>query len=658
MMRYLPPMQRALPRANLVVLAFVQTVVVVPFLQFLPVWLGAVLLLVIFWRWRVAHGEVRRAPRTLLLLAVLVGLGGLFASGLTAYTLDSAVSLCVLGYLLKSLEVLRRRDAVFLVYLGYFLTGVYLLYDYDPAGAAISIAMVAANTLALHAIAAERAFTWRRGLRQTSGLLLAAVPIMVVGFLFFPRLPPLWSIPNDERGARTGMSDVLEPGAVSRLARDTSPAFRVAFDGPLPPRDQWYWRGTTLGYFDGERWVSFYRESNRRNWPRGQLPAAATNTQYRYTVVLEATQRHWLYFLDWPVAAAADARVLPDGRLARAESLNQVSRYRAASSAAVEWRGDQYLQDQLALPPGGNERLREWARQRRARASGDAEFLRGVLDHIRDNDYHYTLEPPRYPGRDGLSEFWLGERRGFCTHYASALAFIARVAGIPARLVGGYLGGVHNANAGYIQVRQMEAHAWVEVWLEDRWVRLDPTAAVAPERVDTNLDDWLSATNPSELSFGARLSRGFSVLQNVGLWWDSLQYQWQVAVLNYQRNSAVAALEERFGSIRLWQAALIMAGFLTMLGIGTAVATGVLRPPARHSEPWASLRRLEKRLGPRHAGETAADYLTRKSRDYPDMAAHLSRITSLVESIAYNPDWRFTKTDARQLRRLVRACRK
>lgn len=656
MNHYRPPLQRALPFSVLVVLVWVQALVVLPFLRYLPAWLGGVLLLVLFWRWRVMHGEMRSAPRWLMLVSVAVGIGGLFVSGLTAYSLDSAVALCVLGYLLKSLEVLRRRDGVFQVYLGFFLAGVYLLYDYDPLGAALALAMLTANTLGLHAITAGRDFRWVRGLRLSLGLVAAAIPIMVVGFLFFPRLPPLWSIPNDQRGTATGMTDEVEPGRVAELARDESPAFRVRFDGARPPRDQWYWRGTTLGQFDGRRWRAWYREDNRWRWPRGQLPEAAVAEAYSYTVIMEASRQHWLYFLDWPTAIdAEDGQILPDGRAARRDSLNQSFRYRATSAPEVSWPQAGYPEAHLELPEQGNEALRRWAERRRAAADSDADFLAGVLRHIREQPFFYTLQPSLYQGPDSLAEFWLAGRRGFCTHYASAVAYIARAAGIPSRLVGGYLGGVYNPGGDYIQVRQMEAHAWVEVWLDGRWRRIDPTAAVAPGRVDTNLDDWLDESNPAELPLGSRLTNRLSLLNDLGLWWDSVQYQWQVLVLDYQQGNALGLLEARFGRISAWQAALAMGAFLVVLGVLMAWATGLLRLPRRRPEPWASLGRLEKHLGPRHAGETPARYLERKCVAHPDRATHLVRIQALIQSLAYDPDQALDEAARARLKALVRA---
>lgn len=648
------PMHRAMPLKVLWTLMAVQWVLVLPFLRYLPFWLGLVLVLVMFWRWRVMHGELRTAPLWLTLTAIAVGVAGLFFSGLTRYTLDSAVSLCVLGYLLKSLEVLRRRDGVFQVYLGYFLIGVYLLYHYDPFGALISLSMVLANTLALFAIFADRSFDWRRGMRQSAALMGAAIPIMIVGFLFFPRIPPLWSIPNDERGAQTGMTDEVTPGSVSDLAMDRSPAFRVAFSGERPPRNQWYWRGTTLDQFNGVSWRASYRQDNRSQWPNGHLPTAGDGVRYDYSVIMQASQQHWLYFLDWPVRIdAQDSRLLPDGRAASRITLSQARRYQAQSVLNVRWDRPN-VQPFLELPTGSNERLAEWARQQRANVESDRAFMDGLMQHIRSEPFFYTLRPPLYPGNQGLAEFWFEGRRGFCTHYASAMAFMARSVGIPARLVGGYLGGVYNPSGDYIQVRQMEAHVWVEVWLDGQWVRYDPTAAVAPGRIESNLDEWQETLNLAELPLVTRFTGSMPLYQSLSLWWDSVEYQWQVLVLNYQQDNALTAMQQRFGPINWWQAGTIMGGFLAVLGLAMAFMTGVLRLPVRAREPWASLNYLEKRFGHRTAGETVSDYLERLAKEFPEHEPLLRQVTAIINEAAYNPEQSFDKAERVKLRRLVR----
>lgn len=660
MTQYVPIMRRVMPLSVLWVLLLVQGIMVLPFLFYLPLWLGAVFGLVLMWRWRVTHGEMRQAPRSLIVLAILMGIGGLLLSGLRAYNLDSAVALCVLGYLLKSLEVMRRRDGIFQAYLGYFLTGIFLLYNYTPVGALVAVIMVLANTLALHAITADHTFRWKRGAKLSLALMVAAIPIMIVGFLFFPRLPPLWSIPNDERGVQTGMSDQVDPGSIASLAQSTAPAFRVQFEGEPPPRQQWYWRGTTLGDFDGRSWRAHFRDRNRFQWPRGQLPLATPDAErYDYSVVLEATQQHWLYFLDWPTQIRGeDAFVLPDGRAARRNNLSQTYRYEAQSASDVDWFDEAGLQRYQRLPNQGNEALRQWGLAQRDAAGSDAAYLEAILTHIRNEPFRYTLRPPLYPSADSLSDFWFDGRAGFCSHYASAVAYLARVAGIPSRLVGGYLGGSYNENGDYIQVRQMEAHAWVEVWLNGRWQRIDPTAAVAPGRIDTNLDDWLSEDNPSDLPFGVRFGRNLGPLNELRFWWDSVQYQWQVSVLNYQQSNALGLLEARFGRINPWHAAVFMAIFLGVLGILMAWFTGLLHLPRRQPEPWASLRKVERQLGARRTGETAADFMARLAREHPGQREALARLAQLIDTLAYDPQASLDASRRRELNQRVEACLK
>lgn len=660
MTQYVPIMHRVMPLPVLWVLLLVQGVMVVPFLFYLPLWLGVVFVLVLIWRWRVTHGDMRKAPRSLIILAILVGIGGLLLSGLRAYNLDSAVALCVLGYLLKSLEVMRRRDGIFQAYLGYFLTGIFLLYNYTPVGALVAIVMVWANTLALHAVTADQTFRWKRGTKLSLALMVAAVPIMIAGFLFFPRLPPLWSIPNDERGAQTGMSDEVDPGSVASLAQSTEPAFRVQFEGDPPPRQQWYWRGTTLGDFDGRVWRARFRDRNRFQWPRGQLPLAQPGAeQFEYSVLLEATQQHWLYFLDWPTQVRGqDAYVLPDGRAARRNSLSQTYRYEAQSAAAVSWPNETALQWYQRLPEQGNEALRQWGIELRQTAGSDAAYIDAILNHLRTEPFRYTLQPPLYPSADSLSDFWFDGRLGFCSHYASAVAYLARVAGIPSRLVGGYLGGTYNQSGDFIQVRQMEAHAWVELWLNGQWQRVDPTAAVAPGRIDLNLDDWLSEDNPSDLPFGARFGRNLGPFNDLRFWWDSVQYQWQVSILNYQQSNALGLLEARFGRINPWHAAAAMAVFLGVLGLLMAWFTGLLQLPRRQSEPWASLRRVERQYGDRHVGETVSDFMARLAYEHPGQREALARLAQLIDTLAYDPQAMLDAPRRRDLKQRVEACLK
>ena len=651
---YIQPHQRALHQAGLKSLLLVQLLTLLAFLPYLPVWFLLVYSLVGFWRWRAVHGQLRKPPFIVLLAVVVLGVGALLVSGLNRYSLDSAVALCLLGYLLKSLEVLRRRDGIFQVYLGYFLAGVFLLYRFDPLAALIMIGLLFFNTLALQAVTAGGSFSWRYGLNQTSVILLAAIPIMVAGYLFFPRLPPLWQIPNDQRGAQTGMTDEITPGSVEQLAQSVAPVFRVAFDTPLPDRNQWYWRGTTLSVFNGTSWRAEYSSANPARWPpQSELPSglgAASN----YTVIMENSGQRWLYFLDWPTSIdAQNSLVLPDARAASRDPISTVLRYRASSHARVNWPDQSRLiEANLRLPERGNERLRQWAQTLRQQYGSDLAFIEALMAHIRTEDFYYTLRPPGYEGNQSLADFWLTGRRGFCSHYASAFGYILRSVGIPTRLVGGYLGGTYNASGDYVQVRQMEAHVWVEVWLDQAWQRFDPTAAVAPGRIEMNLDSLLRNTAPGELPLLSRIG-SISLLNSLNLYWDSVLYQWQVLILDYENDVAKAWFEAAFGRFSPLKLAFAVLSLMALVGLVMAFGLGMLTLPRRKREPFRSLSRIERWYGVRAEAETLRSYFQRLAAQHPHHSALLV-LAGLIERSLYQPAESLTARDfhlaLRQLR--------
>ena len=633
---YLVPHQRAIHEAGIRMLLLTQFIVLMPFFVYMPNWLWIVFVVVVFWRLRVLRGELRKPPRSLLLLALVTGIGGLLLSGLQSYSLDTAVAFCLLGYLLKSLEVLRRRDAIFQIYLGFFLTGVYLLYRFDPLGALVMVLLLICNVLALQTVTADSFFNLRYALRSSLLLVLMAIPVMVIGYLFFPRLPPLWHIPNDHRGTVTGMSDELDFGSVSNLAQSRASAFRVRFDGAMPPRDQWYWRGLTLSQFDGRTWrvpAGYQRglRAQQRNLPQPADDAAV----YSYNIVSENTGRRWLYFLDWPVSISGDGlEFYADARAASISPLTSAFRYYGQSSSVVTWGDGEPLRSQnLQLPVRGNELLRQWSQQRRAEQRSDSDFVRWLLQYIRTEPFAYTLSPPLYQSSDNIESFWFGERRGFCEHYASAMTFILRAAGIPARIVAGYQGGNYIESGDFIQVRQMEAHAWVEAWIAGRWQRFDPTAAVAPGRVEVNLDDFLNENQPSDLPLSSRVGR-LGLINRMSMFWDVVQYRWQVSVLDYRSARALAWFEAAFGrasALKLAIGALLVLGAVALV---TALALGMVRWPVRLAEPYRSLRRIEARYGKRQPGETLVQYFERLQADYPQQPT-FNQLSLLIERSVY-----------------------
>jgi hypothetical protein len=293
--------------------------------------------------------------------------------------------------------------------------------------------------------------------------------------------------------------------------------------------------------------------------------------------------------------------------------------------------------------------LRNWAVEQRSLVDSDLDFINLILQSIRNENFYYTLRPPLYQGGDSIQNFWFGERRGFCEHYASAMTFILRAAGIPARLVGGYLGGTYVENGNYIQVRQMEAHAWLEAWVGGQWLRIDPTAAVAPGRVEINLDDLFGESQPEDLPALARFGR-IGIVNQLSLLWDSLNYQWQVLVLDYDNDTAMAWFQSGFGAISPLKMALAFLALMGTVALIIGFSLGIIQLPKRPPEPYRSLNRIYQKCGERQPSETLAVYFERVQRKHPNPALILT-LSQEIERWLYLPK---STVDEKTLRKLVK----
>ncbi len=323
-----------------------------------------------------------------------------------------------------------------------------------------------------------------RALRGIARMAVAAVPLAAVVFLFFPRLgQPLWGAPWNANESRTGISDEMRPGMISKLWSDDSPAFRVSFEGEIPRAQDLYWRGPVLWNFDGQTW-------SRAIWASATQGIAMTydpSTLVRYEVLLEATERQWYFPLDLPTTTPAEARVLIDGQMVVARSIISPKRMQLESAIGHQFDVDppaHHLSAARRLPAGSNPKAYALAQRWRQQGMDDNAVIKAALAMF-NASFSYSLEPPPLtPGRS-VDEFLFDTQIGYCEHYASAFAFLMRSAGIPTRVVTGYQGGYINRSGGYLLVRNSDAHAWTEVWLAGRgWTRVDPTSAVAPERID------------------------------------------------------------------------------------------------------------------------------------------------------------------------------
>jgi transglutaminase-like putative cysteine protease len=502
-----------------------------PHVPYLPAWITAALLACALWRYSI---ELRRKPVPPALLRAGLALS-CFLGVLYTYNTISGVgpgsALLAIMAALKLLETRQRRDQFVLLFIAIFLVMSSLLREqYLWSLPYLVVGLVLIMTAWLRT-SADDGESVRRSLGTSSRLVMYAAPLAIAMWIFFPRIAtPFWAVPIDTGTATSGLSDTISPGDISALSKSDAVAFRVNFKGTVPePKDR-YWRGLVLHRFDGRTW-SGYSEPRMST---GALKDTDTSGQpVEYEVILEPTRQHWVFALDIPYHWDLESAFLgPQHELARIQPIDQRIAYNAVSYTDYRIGLDMrrgHRQWYLDLPEDRNPRTAELARAMRNAAGTDEAFIRAVLTKFNQEEFHYTLEPPPL-GSNPVDRFLFETQRGFCEHYASAFAVMMRSAGIPTRIVLGYQGGELNPMGNYMIVRQADAHAWTEVWLPGAgWLRVDPTAAVAPERVDAGRTGAMFDGSAAAWGLGAP-SR---LLHNIVLAWDAANAKWNEWILGY-----------------------------------------------------------------------------------------------------------------------------
>ena len=638
--------EEQLPTASLTWLLVTLAAVLAPHVAHLPPWIPILAGVAGLWRYQV-HRRCRRLPPTLLLAAITLAttVAVILSYGELAGR-DVGVALLAAMTALKLLEMRTRRDTVLVIFLGYFLVVTELLYSQSIPAAAYMVAGVWLLTTMLITVTRSTGDgSPLPQLRASAALLVQAAPLALVLFLLFPRIPgPLWGAPEGQR-AVSGLSDSMAPGSITELSLSDAVAFRVRVEGPAPPPEQRYWRGPVLSRFDGRTW-------NRPPDDRREVPTIVDpGRTVRYTVTLEPHGRPWLPALELPATRPAEARLTGTAELVAPRAIFETRRYSLRSH--LDYRLEPSLAAAartryLELPAGRHPQARRLADRWRSEADTPGDVVRRALDHFRDEPFVYTLRPPALPG-DPVDDFLFGTRRGFCEHYASAFAVLMRGAGIPSRVVTGYQGGEANPHGDYLIVRQSDAHAWAEVWLAGQgWIRVDPTAAVSPARVELGLASAVPAGDPVPF-----MARGMGWLQTLGLRWDAVNALWDRWVLAYgpelQRR-----LMDRIG-IDGWvrKAGALLAGIGGALALALALALWRLRPPPEDpaAAAWRRLSRKLARLGlGREPSEPPLAYARRLERAAPALAPELRPIIALYLELRYGA----TGRDRRRLRELRR----
>lgn len=620
-------------------------VTILPHVLQQPWWLSGLSLLLFAWSALLWHGNRPLPNRWLLFMLMLTGLAGILAEYHSIFGREPGVSMLVLFMAMKLLEMRQRRDASVVVMLGYFLLLTHYFHSQDiPTGLWLIFALWVVTAALIRLQAAT--IPWRDNLQRALVLLLQALPFMLILFLLFPRVSgPLWGLPADAFSGRTGLSDSMAPGNISNLVRNGEIAFRVRFDDDLPQRRDLYWRGPVLEHFDGLTW----RQSTRA------LPAVRiedTGIRLGYETTLEAHGERWLLALDAPLSVPEGASI--DGRLAvvAAQAVQSRQRFRLVSAPAHRFNVTESpaaIADNLLLPSERNPQTRALALRWQAQATSPEQIIETALRYFREEPFHYTLQPPLL-GREGMDDFLFRSRRGFCEHYAAAFVVLMRNAGVPARVVTGYQGGELNPRDGFLVVRQSDAHAWAEVWLSGRgWVRVDPTAAVAPERVEQGIVQALPAGEPlpTFLQLDGRWAQGLRHR------WEAMNNAWNQHILGYDTRRQRDLLSRLMGfdidwrglALTLGMACLLLLIALTLLAVrrqaGTAPELRLWHRAQRrigvHCQPSetplafaARLRASDPRLGSRFDPVVRSFLLARYA---PDNPRHLADMIKAVQRL-------------------------
>jgi len=623
----------------------------------MPVWITILTVTAIAWRLTAA---MRRWPplwRWLRMILALVAFVGVYATYGTINGIEAGSALLIVMMDMKLLETSRKRDFQVLMFIAYFLVMAQLLYEPAVWTLAYMGISVWVTTVALLQVVREtRPLPAASAARLVGRMILLAVPVMLVLFLLFPRVPgPFWAMPSRAGSASTGLDDEMSPGSINALSLSDEVAFRVTFQSPVPPPQQRYWRGPVLHQFDGVTW----REAGRMPMWRSEIEARGPEVRYRIT--LEPHDRPWLLALDFPQSwTGVPAFMTFDYKLVARRPVDQLTAYDVVSypEAVIDPDISDWIRSwSLQLPEGRNPRTVELGRRLRQENASDRAVVEAALRRFTQQEYVYTLRPRALIGANPVDEFLFESRRGFCEHYASAFTVLMRAAGIPARVVTGYQGGHLNPISNRLIVRQSDAHAWSEVWLAgEGWVRVDPTAAVAPDRIELGLAESVPASDAAP----GLILRRVPLLQRLQLSWDAIDSAWNEWVLGYGPDRQIAFLRSLGVGNPDWRS-LAAAMAVGLAGVLLAVAGWLgwrYRPPGPDELQRLYGRftdRLSRRGIRRQPWEGPRDFSTRAAETLPAHAGTIRRITTCYLRLRYGrePDQR----ELDRMRSLLRAFR-
>lgn len=625
--------------------------ILAPHVIYQPSFLILIVSGILLWRLYIELRFFRQPPSWLSTLLAVTTFVGISYGYQTIFGRDAGVALLIAMMCLKLLEMGTRRDFMVAVFLGYFVVITGFLFDQSVVvGLIMTTAVFLLTTALISYHRTKRTLTNQyKSARLGINILFQAIPLTLILFLLFPRVQgPLWGLPEQGSSASTGLSNSMAPGQITELAFDNSVAFRVKFEGEVPPADRLYWRGPVFTYYDGLMWQELSRNSRKifgGNWSNSlpPVPQVKVSEGIKYSVMLEPNNSNWLLALDLPTIYPPDSYLTQNYELMSNEPIKKLKNYKLTShlnytlSAEAPPSSRVYRQIPSFVGPKARKLVSELQDQVVDSKPYDTQMVNLVLNYFREQPFYYTRTPPSMLDKP-VDQFLFEARRGFCEHFSSSFVILMRAAGIPARVVTGYLGGELNTIGNYFIVRQSDAHAWAEVWLADKgWVRFDPTAVIPPNRVEqAQFRDRFQRSPDSQGASDSWLSKH---LKRFKFLVDNINHSWNDWIIGYNPKKQKTFFDN-IGMENLSANNIVALLFGTMTVFIVLIAFHLSRYTIHKPGPAQLMfRRFCKKLAKKgikySPAETARGFAERVIQKRADLKQQVEEITDLYNQLRY-----------------------
>ena len=516
----------------------------------LPAWFALLAIVVLAWRYKIITANAHQPGRIVRVCILFIVIFLLFLHYQTLLGRDAGVAMLIALTMLKFLELKSLRDYMLVVFLCLFIVMTSFLYSQSLwLGFYLLAVVIILFTVMMYLNHRDRRDLLAM-LKRAASLVMVGLPVAILLFVLFPRLQGgLFGLPGDSHAGLTGMSDTMKPGSINELNLSEKVAFRVEFLARLPTAQQRYWRGLVLENYQQGTW-----KENKDGKAIGSLVKYSDNDVIEYTILQEATNKKWIFALDIPISKPAGLR-WGTGQTLRSDGLmheRQQNNIKSALAYKFKDMSESELAINMDVSAVTGKRVTELAKRLYRQSASDRDYINKVLAYYRNNDFSYDLQPPLL-GEHPIENFMFDTRVGYCEHYASSFAMMMRLAGVPARVVIGYQGGEWNEQGNYLIVRQSDAHAWSEVWLDESgWVRIDPTSAVAPERIEYGISairqlieqgQELGNLTERQLQIVLSVSMLSHSLKNLKLFWDGVNTRWYKWVIGFGSKNQISMLK-------------------------------------------------------------------------------------------------------------------